>query len=187
MDDILALRRSRLGFTAREAARMREQVDAQPTLRLQAPSRIVAGTVVDGDVDTRTLLAALEMLPRRPERIVVQSVYPFDWRAVSVAHVGGDIYGTIRTGRGGSLSYTGFAGSIPHDPRGGFRYGIEAQGGRLTSDVMGRMTGVDLRWDSPIAGLMIRGDRRHHSSTGRRCVGGYARGSRLGLIACWPS
>ena len=50
---------------------MREQVDAQLTLRLQAPSRIVAGTVVDGDVDTRTLRAALETLPRRPQRIIV--------------------------------------------------------------------------------------------------------------------
>jgi hypothetical protein len=34
-------------------------------------TRIVAGTVVSGDIDARTLAAALEMLPRRPERIVV--------------------------------------------------------------------------------------------------------------------
>ena len=33
--------------------------------------RIVAGTVVSGDIDRRTLLAALEALPRRPERIVM--------------------------------------------------------------------------------------------------------------------
>jgi hypothetical protein len=37
----------------------------------QTRSRIVAGTIVDGDVDTRTLRLALELLPRRPERIVV--------------------------------------------------------------------------------------------------------------------
>ena len=89
--------------------------------------------------------------------LLPQSVYPVDWRAVTVAHVGGDVYGTISTGRGGSLSYTGFAGSIPNDPRGGFLYGIQAQGGRLTSGVMGRMEGFDLRWDSPIAGLMMGG------------------------------
>jgi hypothetical protein len=34
-------------------------------------SRIVAGTLVNGDIDLRTLGAALEALPRRPERIVV--------------------------------------------------------------------------------------------------------------------
>jgi hypothetical protein len=36
-----------------------------------APSRIVAGTVVEGDIDIRTVRAALEVLPRRPERIVM--------------------------------------------------------------------------------------------------------------------
>jgi hypothetical protein len=41
--------------------------------RLEEPtsSRRIAGTIVDGDVDTRTLRAALEALPRRPDRIVV--------------------------------------------------------------------------------------------------------------------
>ncbi len=34
-------------------------------------SRIIAGTVVTGDVDARTLQSALEALPRRPERIVM--------------------------------------------------------------------------------------------------------------------
>jgi hypothetical protein len=38
----------------------------------EKPSQIVvAGTIVDGDVDPRTLRAALEVLPRRPERIVL--------------------------------------------------------------------------------------------------------------------
>jgi hypothetical protein len=37
----------------------------------ETPSRIVAGTIVKGDIDPRTLEAALEALPRRPERIVV--------------------------------------------------------------------------------------------------------------------
>jgi hypothetical protein len=38
---------------------------------LEPPSGIINGTVVNGDVDPRTLRAALEALPRRPERIVV--------------------------------------------------------------------------------------------------------------------
>lgn len=37
----------------------------------ETSSRIVAGTVVNGDIDARVLGAALEALPRRPERIVV--------------------------------------------------------------------------------------------------------------------
>ena len=37
----------------------------------QERTRIIAGTVVTGDIDARVLGAALEALPRRPERIVV--------------------------------------------------------------------------------------------------------------------
>jgi hypothetical protein len=37
----------------------------------ETPSQNVAGTVVNGDINSRTLRAALEALPRRPERIVV--------------------------------------------------------------------------------------------------------------------
>jgi len=37
----------------------------------RTPTSIIAGTVVNGDIDPRTLRAALEALPRRPERIVV--------------------------------------------------------------------------------------------------------------------
>jgi hypothetical protein len=86
--------------------------------------------------------------------LLPQSVYPADLRSVSVAHVGGDIYGNISTTRGGSLSYTAFAGSIPDDPRGGYLYGVEAQGAKVTN-VTGRMAGADIRWNSPIEGLMV--------------------------------
>ena len=41
--------------------------------RIKEPtsSQVIAGTQVVGDVDTRTFRAALEALPRRPDRIVV--------------------------------------------------------------------------------------------------------------------
>ncbi len=34
-------------------------------------TRIIAGTVVNGDIGARTLAAAIDVLPRRPERIVM--------------------------------------------------------------------------------------------------------------------
>jgi hypothetical protein len=37
----------------------------------ESRTRILSGTVVNGDVDARTLQAAIDALPRRPERIVV--------------------------------------------------------------------------------------------------------------------
>jgi hypothetical protein len=87
--------------------------------------------------------------------LLPQSVYPVDLRSVRIAHVGADIYGNIRLKRGGSLSYNAFAGSIPHDPRGGYLYGVQAQGAKLSTSIMGRMAGFDLRWSTPISGLMI--------------------------------
>jgi hypothetical protein len=52
---------------AREAAHGQTRDGARSP---QRSSRIV-GTVIEGDIDARTLQAALEALPRRPERIVV--------------------------------------------------------------------------------------------------------------------
>jgi hypothetical protein len=37
----------------------------------KTPSQVIAGTTVTGDIDRRTLQSALEVLPRRPERIVI--------------------------------------------------------------------------------------------------------------------
>ena len=47
----------------------------------ETPSRIVPDTVINGDIDPRTLRAALEALPRRPERIVV-----VDTKALPLGH-----------------------------------------------------------------------------------------------------
>jgi len=100
------------------------------------------------DTQDQTFLYTWALLP--------QSVYPVDLRSISVAHVGGDIYGNISSTRGGSFAYTGFAGSIPSDPRGGYLFGVQAQGGHLSTEgVIGRMAGADLRWSSPIPGLMV--------------------------------
>jgi hypothetical protein len=87
--------------------------------------------------------------------LLPQSLYPVDLRSISIAHVGGDIYGNIPIKRGGSLSYDAYGGSIPDDPRGGYRYELQAQGAKLSTGVAGRTAGFDLRWSPPISGLMV--------------------------------
>jgi hypothetical protein len=89
--------------------------------------------------------------------LLPQSVYPADLRAVIVGHVGADIYGNLNLKRGGSVSYTLFTGTIPHDPRGGFVYGTQAQGLKLTGDIEAKSTGGDIRWTLPVPGLMLGG------------------------------
>jgi hypothetical protein len=85
--------------------------------------------------------------------LMPQSLYPLDLRASSISHVGGDVYGTIGLERFGSLSYTAYAGQVPNDPYGGYTYGLR-QYGVFLSDYSGRVEGADLRWNTPLRGLL---------------------------------
>ena len=51
-----------------EAANCQEREWARSS---KSRTQIIAGTVVNGDIDGRTMAAAIEVLPRRPERIVM--------------------------------------------------------------------------------------------------------------------
>jgi hypothetical protein len=85
--------------------------------------------------------------------ILPQSMYPLDLRASSIAQVGGDISGDISLKRLGSLSYTAYAGLVPNDPYGGFNYGLKVFGVYLNT-YDGRTEGGDLRWNTPVRGLV---------------------------------
>jgi hypothetical protein len=97
--------------------------------------------------------------------ILPQSMYPLDLRASTIAHTGGDVYGTIAIKRLGEISYTGYAGTMVFDRYGGYVYGLAALGLNLTSDT-GMQTGGDLRWNSLIRGLLFGASYLHISETG---------------------
>jgi hypothetical protein len=85
--------------------------------------------------------------------LLPQGVYPLDLRSVTIAHVGADAYGRLPLHKAGSLQYTIYGGIIQDDANGGYRYGIEDQGMRFTSDISSRGIGFDTRWTAPIEGL----------------------------------
>ena len=85
--------------------------------------------------------------------LLPQAVYPLDLREALNAHTGGDLYGSIRAGRMGYVAYQMFAGTVPADDRTGFIYGLEDAGFKNLS-YSARMTGYDLRWTTPVSGLM---------------------------------
>ena len=62
--------------------------------RTDGPQRTIAGTVVVGQVDRRTIQSALEALPRRPARIVIID----DAAAPSGAHRARDLDGFVPLG-----------------------------------------------------------------------------------------
>lgn len=86
--------------------------------------------------------------------ILPQSIYPLDLREISLAHVGGDLYGNLSSQRFGQLSYTAYAGKLSDDRKGGYRYGIEATGVSVKR-ITGRVAGGDLRWTTPVKGLLL--------------------------------
>jgi hypothetical protein len=84
--------------------------------------------------------------------LLPQSVYPADLRSLTIAHTGGDIYGTIGLGKAGSVSYQGYGGTKPVDMQGGFLYGLQDSGFRNVQ-YSGTEAGYDVRWKTPVKGL----------------------------------
>jgi hypothetical protein len=87
--------------------------------------------------------------------LLPQGVYPLDLRAVTIAHVGADVYGTVGMGKAGSVSYTAHYGTIPDDLAGGYRYGVNDGGTQFSGAIETRGFGVDARWSTPLAGLTV--------------------------------
>ncbi|HEX5228271.1 MAG TPA: hypothetical protein VFW44_11200 [Bryobacteraceae bacterium] len=88
--------------------------------------------------------------------LLPQSTYPLDLRSVTIAHTGGDFYGQIPLKKAGSLTYTAYAGLRNFDKYGGVYYFSEDQGIPIKGD-SGLSAGGDLRWNTPLSGLMLGG------------------------------
>jgi hypothetical protein len=102
--------------------------------------------------------------------LMPQSVYPIDVRGDTISHIGGDLYGNIPVRKLGDLSYTFYGGLRPNDPDGGYLYGLSNQtrvvvpGGfiyvpattpKIIDYYGGPVAGADLRWNTPINGLLL--------------------------------
>jgi hypothetical protein len=98
--------------------------------------------------------------------ILPQSIYPLDLRASTIAHVGGDIFGDVALKKLGSISYTIYAGQRPQDPRGGYVLGLASIGLKMSS-YGGWQQGQDLRWNTPVKGLMVGASLMNQHITGR--------------------
>jgi hypothetical protein len=97
--------------------------------------------------------------------LMPQSVYPVDSRGDTIAHIGGDIYGNIGLKRLGGLAYTVYGGQRPSDMGSGFVYGLETSSlvngnyivsiGKKIDSYGGPVYGADLRWTTPLPGLLL--------------------------------
>ena len=99
--------------------------------------------------------------------LLPQSVYPTDLRDTTIAHLGGDIYGRIPLPRQlGDLDYTVYAGHRSDSIYSGYPYLI-SQFGILLKSLGGLQYGADLRWSTPLKGLLLGGSRMDQDTTGK--------------------
>jgi hypothetical protein len=86
--------------------------------------------------------------------LLPQGIYPADLRSTYIAHIGGDLYGRIPLKKFGKLDYTAYAGTRSFDNRGGYYYYSEDSGFNIKT-IDGHTEGWDLRWTTPVKGLML--------------------------------
>jgi hypothetical protein len=102
--------------------------------------------------------------------LLPQSVYPTDLRDATIAHVGGDIYGNVTLQHKlGDLSYTGYIGHRSDSEYSGYRYYLSSFGAQIKS-YGGLQYGADLRWNTPLRGLLIGVSRMNEDITAKGSV-----------------
>ncbi len=98
--------------------------------------------------------------------LLPQSIYPTDIRDATIAHLGGDIYGTFSLTHGlGDLSYTAYAGDRRDSIYSGYTY-LASQYDVHYSRYGGLQYGGDLRWNTPLRGLLLGLSRMNEDLTG---------------------
>jgi hypothetical protein len=98
--------------------------------------------------------------------LLPQSVYPTDLRDATIAHVGGDLYGSFSLKHHlGNLSYTAYAGHCTDSIYSGYAYLASEYG---VSDRIGTLQyGGDLRWNTPVRGLLIGASRINEDTSSK--------------------
>jgi hypothetical protein len=99
--------------------------------------------------------------------LLPQSVYPTDLRDATIAHLGGDVYGNVSLpNKLGDLFYTAYMGHRYDSIYSGATY-IATEFGIHGSTYGGLQYGADLRWQTPVTGLLIGASRLNERVTDR--------------------
>ena len=119
--------------------------------------------------DTQDLdfLHAFALLP--------QSVYGTDLRECTIAHEGGDVYGTIELGKKlGAVNYTSYAGEREDSKYGGYPYTLKGPPTFIDMRSYGGLQyGGDLRWKTPVKGLLVGISRMNEVIDGYGTTSGF--------------
>lgn len=89
--------------------------------------------------------------------LLPESFYPVDNKNFTLSHYGADFYGTADLGKGhGKVSYRAYGGYRSLDLNGGYalQLGVPEVGSAFTTGG-GNIFGADLRWQTPLKGLLV--------------------------------
>jgi len=99
--------------------------------------------------------------------LLPQGVYPTDLRDATIAHLGGDVYGDIFLKHGlGDLYYTAYAGHRSDSAYSGYPYYFASFGAHI-ANLGGLQYGADLRWKTPLKGVLIGASRTNEDSSAK--------------------
>jgi hypothetical protein len=102
--------------------------------------------------------------------LLPQSMYPLDLRDTSISHLGGDIYGKARLFHDlGSVAYTAYGGKRDDSKYSGYVYLLTniAPGVHIyLNSYGGPVYGGDLRWFTPVQGLLVGASRQNEEISG---------------------
>lgn len=102
--------------------------------------------------------------------LLPQSVYPTDLRDATIAHLGADVYGSVKLPKSaGAVRYTVYAGHR-HDGNYGGYADLIAKYGVKSLDYRGLQYGADLRWSTPWKGLLLGVSRMNGDFTGKGII-----------------
>lgn len=102
--------------------------------------------------------------------LLPQSVYPTDLRDTTIAHTGADLYGNVSLRRGlGDISYTAYVGHRSDSIYSGYAY-LLVHYGEFIRNIQGPQYGVDVRWNTPVKGLLVGVSRLNQQITAKGSV-----------------
>jgi hypothetical protein len=106
--------------------------------------------------------------------LLPESIYSIDDRASSLAELGAELYGNVRLSkRAGSLVYSFHYGNYYYASNDGFAEDFKESGIDFANTPGGKTPGVDLRWNTPLKGLMIGASDQRIDAQGNLSNGFY--------------
>jgi len=104
--------------------------------------------------------------------LLPQAIYPVDNRGFNLAELGGQVYGTFRVGEKlGNLQYSVHMGQAYLDANGGYMQQLSEFGLTFNNTPGGVTYGGDLRWLTPLRGLMVGASALSQSLDGTATLG----------------